>query len=247
MINEEAKQRAKNYMSLKGALEPNQIKCYCGHTSYCDCIPLDESKQETIKAREVESSIVKQLLDETTPEELNKIDKQMSNQTAVNWLIQTLESDIKVDESNMVNIRIHEHDYIKSKQVALEMEKEQIMNSWALGVTSDDNMTAEQYYNEQYVSKESNDHIGDANEMIKISDESWEGCDGCTEQDEIMYKNGYVKGYNAAVSELPKEISDEEIIKLANEHILYNDSKRQWVIEGMKLYKKQLKNKYYER
>jgi hypothetical protein len=39
------------------------------------------------------------------------------------------------------------------------------------------------------------------------------------------------------------EISDEEIIKLANEYILYNDSKRQWVIEGMKLYKKQLKNK----
>jgi hypothetical protein len=115
MSNEEAKQRAKNYMSLKGALEPNQIKCYCGHTSYCDCSPLDESKK-----------------------------------TSVNWLIETLESDIKVDESNMVTIKIHEHDYIKSKQVALEMEKNQIMNSWASGVTSDDNMTAEQYYNETY-------------------------------------------------------------------------------------------------
>ena len=39
------------------------------------------------------------------------------------------------------------------------------------------------------------------------------------------------------------EISDEEITKLANEYILYNDSKRQWVIEGMKLYREQLKNK----
>jgi hypothetical protein len=47
----------------------------------------------------------------------------------------------------------------------------------------------------------------------EISDESWEGCDGCTEEDEIMYKNGYVKGYNAAIAELPKEISDEEIEK----------------------------------
>jgi hypothetical protein len=47
MSNEEAKQRAKNYMSLKGALEPNQIKCYCGHTSYCDCSPLEEPKQFT--------------------------------------------------------------------------------------------------------------------------------------------------------------------------------------------------------
>jgi hypothetical protein len=45
--SDEAKQRAKNYMSLKGALEPNQIKCYCGHTSYCDCSPLDEPQQET--------------------------------------------------------------------------------------------------------------------------------------------------------------------------------------------------------
>ena len=40
---------------------------------------------------------------------------------------------------------------------------------------------------------------------------------------------------------VPKEISDEEITKLANEHILYNNSKRQWIIEGMKLYKEQLK------
>ena len=42
MKNEEAKQRAKNYMSLKGALEPKQIKCYCGHTITCDCIPKEE-------------------------------------------------------------------------------------------------------------------------------------------------------------------------------------------------------------
>jgi hypothetical protein len=35
-------------------------------------------------------------------------------------------------------------------------------------------------------------------EMIEMLDESWEDCDGCTEQDEIMYKNGYVKGYNKA-------------------------------------------------
>jgi hypothetical protein len=27
----------------------NQIKCYCGHTSYCDCSPLDEAKQETLE------------------------------------------------------------------------------------------------------------------------------------------------------------------------------------------------------
>ena len=49
MNNEEAKQRAKNYMSLKGALETKQIKCYCGHTIMCDCSPIDEPKQETLE------------------------------------------------------------------------------------------------------------------------------------------------------------------------------------------------------
>jgi acetone carboxylase gamma subunit len=29
--------------------EPKQTKCYCGHTSYCDCSPLDEAKQETLE------------------------------------------------------------------------------------------------------------------------------------------------------------------------------------------------------
>ena len=28
--------------------EPNQIKCYCGHTTMCDCSPLEEPKQEEI-------------------------------------------------------------------------------------------------------------------------------------------------------------------------------------------------------
>ena len=28
--------------------EPKQIKCYCGHTTTCDCSPL-ESKQETLE------------------------------------------------------------------------------------------------------------------------------------------------------------------------------------------------------
>ena len=57
------------------------------------------------------------------------------------------------------------------------------------------------------MSKEFDDFM---DSVKKLSEESWEGCDGCTEQDEVMYKNGYVKGYNAAIAELPKEISDEE-------------------------------------
>ena len=29
--------------------ESKQIKCYCGHTTYCDCGPLEEPKQETLE------------------------------------------------------------------------------------------------------------------------------------------------------------------------------------------------------
>ena len=39
------------------------------------------------------------------------------------------------------------------------------------------------------------------------------------------------------------EISDEEIEKIAKEYVLYNESKRNWVVEGMKLYREQLKKK----
>ena len=132
----------------------------------------------------------------------------MSKQTAIDWLIQTLESDIEVDESNMVTIKIHEHDYITSKVQAKAMEKEQIINTFKEAqvlVVLDDTKRAEQFYYETYESNGSDDHLPDVRKMV--------------------------------------EISDEEITKLANEYILYNDSKRQWVIEGMKLYREQFKKK----
>ena len=31
-----------------------QIKCYCGHTTYCDCIPLEELKQERMYSEAIE-------------------------------------------------------------------------------------------------------------------------------------------------------------------------------------------------
>jgi len=70
-------------------------------------------------------------------------------QTAIDWLIQAFESDIKVDESNMVTIKMHEHDYIKSKQIALDMEKEQLLDMGnQFAIMGDD--SPEQYYNETY-------------------------------------------------------------------------------------------------
>jgi len=122
----------------------------------------------------------------------------MSKQTAVEWLYNNLKSHFEHD-GDLLEVVQFSFDQAKA------MEKEQMEDSWIDGMNSDNGHfgTSEQYYNKTYESKESDDHIGDANEMV--------------------------------------EISDEEIIKLANEYILYNDSKRQWVIEGMKLYREQLK------
>lgn len=79
----------------------------------------------------------------------------MSKQkTAIDWLIQTLESDIEVDESNMVTIKMHEHDYLTSKVQAKAMEKERIINTYKQAqvlVVLDDTKRAEQYYNKTYI------------------------------------------------------------------------------------------------
>jgi len=66
------------------------------------------------KAREINSPVIKQLINETTPEELAKIDVEMSNnkqQTAVEWLF---------DNVYMAHSELSE----KLKQ-AKEMDKEQ--------------------------------------------------------------------------------------------------------------------------
>jgi hypothetical protein len=79
------------------------------------------------------------------------------------------------------------------------------------------------------------------------ADQSWEGCDGCTEQDEAMYKNGYIKGYNATNI----EISDEEISEAPIFFTVpggydvddYSTGYETGWEEGVKWYREQLKQK----
>ena len=63
-------------------------------------------------------------------------------QTAVEWLEKQF---VKLEST----IGVHGVMYEFIEQ-AKEMEREQIMNSWAKGVTSEGNMTSEQYYNETF-------------------------------------------------------------------------------------------------
>ena len=63
----------------------------------------------------------------------------MEKQTEVEWLFEML--------NNPKNDQVFAKKLLNK---AKEMEKDQIMNSWVKGVISDDNMTAEQYYNETF-------------------------------------------------------------------------------------------------
>ena len=61
----------------------------------------------------------------------------MSKQTAVEFLLENMHYSTSTKWQDII-------------EQAKEMEKEQIMNSWVNGVISDNNMTAEQYYNKTY-------------------------------------------------------------------------------------------------
>ena len=106
-------------------------------------------QQEQMKAREIESPIVKQLLDETTPEQFNKINKEMSNnkQTAVEWLATYLKGITSLNCDEVI-------------EQAKAMEKEQIIefadNYVDNCVIPNENMAiptimdVPQYYNKTY-------------------------------------------------------------------------------------------------
>ena len=71
-------------------------------------------------------------------------------QTAVEWLIEQLEEKGDAWENasiRKVKISIDVTDYLDLKRQAKAMEKEQIKEAYCMG---DDNIGAEQYYNETY-------------------------------------------------------------------------------------------------
>jgi histidinol-phosphate/aromatic aminotransferase/cobyric acid decarboxylase-like protein len=137
---------------------------------------------------------------------------------------------------------------------AKEMHKQEMSDSYKDGWMScekwfedkeldnhivDANEMVELPQQETFVSKGSDDHISDISKMVVYThDDVIKMMD--TFHTSILNRDLCMAKLTPI--ELPKqEISDEEIEKLANEHILYNDSKRQWVIEGMKLYREHLK------
>ena len=78
-------------------------------------------------------------------------------QTALDLVIEQLKEQIRKSAHNTIGTTNRTGDYriglIKAIGLcvqAKEMEKEQIMNAWARGITSENNATAEQHYNETF-------------------------------------------------------------------------------------------------
>ena len=83
-----------------------------------------------MKARELEPKIIKELLDETTPKEWERLDKEMSNQTAIDLIIKHIDEviymwkqpDMEMDfEHTLLTLK----EFCKDKK---EMEKSQMIN-----------------------------------------------------------------------------------------------------------------------
>jgi hypothetical protein len=79
-------------------------------------------------------------------------------------------------------------------------------------------------------------------ELNELAEQSWEGCDGCDENNKYFWIKGFQSGYNRAI---PDEISDEEIEKAAVKYKKNNVNKMAIeeiaFIDACKWYREQLK------
>jgi hypothetical protein len=57
-----------------------------------------------------------------------------------------------------------------------------------------------------HIAKKVDKMIGNMKEVYNLAMESWEGCDGCDENDKYFFIKGFQTGYNRAK---PDELSDE--------------------------------------
>jgi len=179
--------------------------------------------------------------------------------TSIEWLEERFQMYLSWYEGHHNAKKYTIEDFAKDFEQAKEMHKQEIIDAYEEGKEYQYTYTilttplteiqriAETFKKDYTETQKNEERVTNAKIIRKVM--SWEGCDGCTEQDEVMYKNGYAKGYNAAIAELTKEISDEEIEKGAkewyNKEGLCKPSRvevRAWVM-ACKWYREKLKNK----
>jgi glutaredoxin len=64
--------------------------------------------------------------------------------------------------------------------------------------------------------------VGNMKEVYDLAMESWEGCDGCTEDDKHFFINGFMRGYNRAMGDNQPRLMNgdgSEIRKVQSKHV----------------------------
>ena len=93
---------------------------------------------------------------------------------------------------------------------------------------------------------------GELKKIYEMAEQSWEGCDGCDENDKYFFMKGFQACYYKTK---PDEISDEDIREGAEKWV-FETNGHKWsnnndeagdnygsFMEGIKWYREQLKNK----
>ena len=60
----------------------------------------------------------------------------------------------------------------------------------------------------QHIKEKIDKLTGELKKVYELAEQSWEGCQGCDENDKYFWMNGFQKGYYTAK---PDHLSDEEI------------------------------------
>lgn len=140
----------------------------------------------------------------------------VSNQEFINWL------DIKFQ------------DFIKKPGFTYSQIKEKFFTGrfYCEGLTREEVKEVENEITKLYANKieripphvanKIDKMIGDVKEKYNMAVEAWEGCDSCTEGDKHFFINGFVKGYNRAMSDNQPRLMNgdgSEIRKVQSKHV----------------------------
>jgi hypothetical protein len=95
----------------------------------------------------------------------------------------------------------------------------------------------------QHIREKIDKLTGELKKVYELAEQSWEGCQGCDENDKNFWMNGFQKGYYTAK---PDHLSDEEIDKEAFKYVYENkisDTHVVSFIDAAKWYREKLKNR----
>ena len=173
--------------------------------------------------------------------------------TSIEWLFEQLEKKGDMRETPSIRnlqLNIDTSDYLELKRLAKEMHRLEIGGAQSYAISNADNdngyFDCDKYYQKTFVSKGSDEHIVDTNEMIypKTAFEILQP--KLTIADTLEFREKHLPEILDAMEEYATfsqtEISNEEIENVAWEKYTGDSARLAWV-EAIKWYREQLKQK----